>query len=155
MNVARLELQKEFDELLSLPTLKDVTPYTYQIETARKILRQFRGRVLLADEVGLGKTIEAGIVLKEYLLRGMIERVLILVPPSLIGQWKEEMESKFGLSFITTKHLLLQKNPQEFWKHNRIIASLSLAKRPEQSALLVNENFDLVIVDEVPILVST
>ena len=52
----------------------------HQVETARKVIKQYRGRVLLADEVGLGKTVEAGMVLKEYALRGMAERVLILNP---------------------------------------------------------------------------
>ena len=69
----------------------------YQVETVRKVLKQYRGRVLLADEVGLGKTVEAGMVLKEYALRGMAERILILTPASLVGQWRDEMESKFGI----------------------------------------------------------
>ena len=68
----------------------------------RKVLKQFRGRVLLADEVGLGKTIEAGMVLKEYLLRGMVESVLVLAPAALVGQWREEMETKFDLACATT-----------------------------------------------------
>src|SRR5262245_8908071 len=78
--LAHLRLLQGFDELLCLPTLRGVETYWYQLETVRKALKQFRGRVLLADEVGLGKTIEAGMVLKEYLLRGMAERVLVLTP---------------------------------------------------------------------------
>ena len=65
-------------------------------------MKQFRGRVLLADEVGLGKTIEAGMVLREYAMRGMAERVLVLAPASLVGQWHEELATKFCLSFATT-----------------------------------------------------
>jgi len=57
----------------------------------------------LCDEVGLGKTIEAGLVLKEYLARQMVQRVLILTPPALVEQWHEELEAKFGLrGFVTT-----------------------------------------------------
>ncbi len=86
---AHLGLAQGFDELLCLPHLHGIETFRHQIETARKVLKQFRGRVLLADEVGLGKTIEAGMVLKEYLLRGMVESVLVLVPPSLVGQWRK------------------------------------------------------------------
>src|SRR5262249_2876416 len=69
-----LSLAQGFDELLCLGHLNGVEPLLHQIETVRKVLKQFRGRVLLADEVGLGKTIEAGMVLKEYALRGMATR---------------------------------------------------------------------------------
>jgi hypothetical protein len=82
---AHLGLARGFDELICLPHLNGIEAFWYQVETARKVLRQFRGRVLLADEVGLGKTIEAGMVLKEYLLRGMVESVLVLTPASLVG----------------------------------------------------------------------
>ncbi len=74
----RLSLFEGFDELLCVPALRGVETHWYQVETVRKVLKQYRGRVLLADEVGLGKTVEAGMVLKEYALRGMAERVLIL-----------------------------------------------------------------------------
>ena len=60
-------------------------------ETVRKVLRQFKGRALLADEVGLGKTIEACLVLKEYWARGMVRKALVLAPPSLVSQWKGEL----------------------------------------------------------------
>src|SRR5437016_3422781 len=96
---ARLSLLRGFDELLCLEGLRGVEHLPHQIETARKVLRHFRGRVLLADEVGLGKTIEAGLLLREYLLRGMARRVLILVPAPLVSQWHEELSSKFSLEF--------------------------------------------------------
>ncbi len=67
---ARLSLLRGFDELLCLEGLRGVEHLPHQIETVRKVLRHFRGRVLLADEVGLGKTIEACLLLREYLLRG-------------------------------------------------------------------------------------
>jgi hypothetical protein len=77
---ARLRLLRGFDELLCLEGLHGVEHLLYQIETVRRVLRYFRGRVLLADEVRLGKTIEAGLLLREYLLRGLAKRVPILVP---------------------------------------------------------------------------
>src|SRR3990172_4445695 len=96
---ARLGLLRGFAQLLCLEGFAGVEHLPHQLETVRKVLRHFRGRVLLADEVGLGKTIEACLILREYLLRGLIRRVLILVPPPLVSQWQEELRSKFALDF--------------------------------------------------------
>ncbi len=74
----------ESEESSSFASLTGVEPHRYQLETVRRVLRVLRGRALLADEVGLGKTIEALIVLREYQLRGMVRRALILVPPALV-----------------------------------------------------------------------
>jgi SNF2 family DNA or RNA helicase len=145
---ARLGLAQGFDELLCLPHLTGVEPLTHQIETVRKVLKQFRGRVLLADEVGLGKTIEAGMVLKEYALRGMAERTLVLTPASLVGQWQEELASKFGLDFTTTYDPLLRDEPRAFWAKDRIVASIAAARRRDHAERLAERQFDLVIVDE-------
>ena len=145
---AHLGLAEGFDELLCVPHLKGIETFWYQTETVRKVLKQFRGRVLLADEVGLGKTVEAGMVLKEYLLRGMVERVLVLVPASLVGQWREELETKFEISCVTTYDPLLREDPERFWAAPRIIASLALARRREHVERLLAQSFDLVIVDE-------
>ena len=145
---AHLGLAQGFDELLCLPHLIGVEPLTHQIESVRKVLKQFHGRVLLADEVGLGKTIEAGMVLKEYVLRGMVERVLVLAPAALVGQWREELETKFGLPCATTQEDSLRDDPDGFWNQKRIIASIALARRREHAERLLARNFDLVIVDE-------
>ena len=122
--LARLGLFEGFDELLCLPALQGVEAHWYQVETVRKVLKQYRGRVLLADEVGLGKTIEAGMVLKEYILRGMAERILILTPASLVGQWHDEMASKFGIDCATSHDPLLRSDPAVFWAQPRVIASI-------------------------------
>ena len=146
--LAYLGLAQGFDELLCLPHLSGFAPLRHQIETVRKVLKQFRGRVLLADEVGLGKTIEAGMVLKEYALRGMAEHILVLAPASLVGQWREELETKFGLAFATTHDDLARDAPQAFWDQKRIIASIATARRPEHADNLGKRSFDVVIVDE-------
>ncbi len=146
--LAHLGLAQSFDELLCLPHLRGIESFWYQIETVRKVLKQFRGRVLLADEVGLGKTIEAGMVLKEYLLRGMVESVLVLAPASLVGQWREELETKFDISCATTHDALLRSDPDQFWNQKRLIASLALARRSGYAERLLARSFDLVIVDE-------
>ena len=145
---AHLSLAQGFDELLCVPHLRGIETFWYQVETVRKVLKQFRGRVLLADEVGLGKTIEAGMVLKEYLLRGMVENVLVLTPASLVGQWREELETKFAVPCATTHDALLRGDPDGFWSQKLIVASLALARRSEHAARLLGRTFDLVIVDE-------
>ena len=145
---AHLGLAQGFDELLCLPQLVGVELLWHQIETVRKVLKQFHGRVLLADEVGLGKTIEAGMVLKEYLVRGMAERILVLTPAALVGQWQEELESKFGIGCATTHDALARDDPEAFWRQKRLIASISTARRQDHAERLRGHNFDLVIVDE-------
>ncbi len=93
--------QSEIKELISYQMIKKNLTYNlpHQQEGALKILRDFDGRALLADEVGLGKTITAGMVLKECIVRGFVKRALILTPPSLVNQWKEELTTKFELNF--------------------------------------------------------
>ncbi len=146
--LVRLSLFEGFDELLCLPALQGVEAHWYQVETVRKVLKQYRGRVLLADEVGLGKTVEAGMVLKEYMLRGMAERVLILTPASLVGQWRDEMEAKFGIDCATTHDPLLRSDPARFWAQPRVIASIAAARRKEQAEMLSALHYDVVVVDE-------
>ncbi len=146
--LVRLSLFEGFDELLCLPALQGVEAHSYQVETVRKVLKQYRGRVLLADEVGLGKTIEAGMVLKEYILRGMAERLLILTPASLVGQWHDEMASKFGIDCATSHDALLRSDPAAFWAQPRVIASIASARRREQAEMLAGLSYDVVVVDE-------
>ncbi len=146
--LVQLGLAEGFDELLCLPTLRGVDAHWYQVETVRKVLKQYRGRVLLADEVGLGKTVEAGMVLKEYVLRGMAERVLILVPAPLVGQWRDEMAEKFGIAFATTHDPLLRSDPAAFWAQPRLIASIATARRREHAEVLAQRDYDVVVVDE-------
>ena len=146
--LAQLGLVEGFDELLCLPTLTGVDAHWYQIETVRKVLKQYRGRVLLADEVGLGKTVEAGMVVKEYMLRGMADRLLVLTPASLVGQWREEMAEKFNIDCATTHDPLLRADPDAFWAQPRLIASIASARRKEHAERLALHAFDVVVVDE-------
>ena len=144
-----LSIMADYDQLVCLPTLTAIDKHWYQIETARKVLRQLGGRALLADEVGLGKTIEAGLILSEYLARGMIQSLLVLTPASLVSQWQLELKSKFSIDTVTTDDKQLQLNPEEFWQtNNRLIASLNTAKSAKHFNLVTTRNWDLVIVDE-------
>ena len=146
--LAHLSLVQGFDELLCESQLTGIEPFPHQVETVRKVLRQFHGRVLLADEVGLGKTIEACMVMKEYALRGMAERALILTPASLVGQWREELETKFSLPFATTYDALLRDDPPAFWAQKHVVASIATARRREHADHLASQAYDIVIVDE-------
>jgi SNF2 family DNA or RNA helicase len=145
----RLSLVAGFEELICLDTL-NFAPFDYQIRAAQAALRRFRGRGLLCDEVGLGKTIEASLVLKEYLLRQMVERVLIITPPALVGQWQEELDSKFYLSDFVASHdpRFRELGPEAWGTFPRVIASLATARRPEHRRAITDLVYDLVIVDE-------
>lgn len=94
---AKIRDAESYDRLLALERAHGLTRFSHQEDTARKVLSTFLGRALLADEVGLGKTIEAGLILSEYMLRGRVERALMLAPPSLVDQWREELSSKFDI----------------------------------------------------------
>jgi tetratricopeptide (TPR) repeat protein len=80
LEAQRIRFRESFENLICLSNLMGVQSFWHQEETARKVLKTFRGRALLSDEVGLGKTIEAGMVLKEYIQRGMVKSALILTP---------------------------------------------------------------------------
>src|SRR5260370_17439604 len=101
LRAARLATHAGFDRLICLPMVRDMELLEHQIRTAKTVLQRFRGRALLCDEVGLGKTIEAGLVFAELRLRGLIRSALVIVPPSLIEQWQGEMRRKFSLHLIT------------------------------------------------------
>ncbi len=130
------------DELMSLKTCFGVNTYFHQIQTAKMVIEKLNGRALLADEVGLGKTIEAGLVLKEYLLRGMVRKVLILTPASLITQWQQELKTKFDLSF--KNHLEIN----DWDDSDLVIASLDTAKSQKNQTSVQQIKYDLLIVDE-------
>lgn len=148
IDYAFLTIQGGFDELLCLNATSAVEKYWYQIETVKKVLKLFHGRALLCDEVGLGKTIEAGMLIKEYLMRGMVKNVLVLTPAPLVSQWKEEMQAKFGIEFLTTDDEEFTSDPAGFWKKRFIIASLNTAKSAKNMPLVTEQFYDLVVVDE-------
>ena len=112
----RLRLADQFDELLCLARVKGVKRLDYQVETVHRVLRAFRGRALLADEVGLGKTIEAGMLISEYVLRGMARTVLVVCPAALVGQWRAELAEKFAIDAQSTDEARFRTNPEAAWE---------------------------------------
>lgn len=144
-----LRAAESFERLLALEHAQGVLRLSHQEETARKTLSVFLGRALLADEVGLGKTIEAGLVLSEYLLRGRVQSALVLTPPSLVAQWREELSAKFGIVTRTTEDAAFRADPQRWWSEPGIIvASLPTARSERHRAAVVGRPWDLVVVDE-------
>lgn len=141
-----LRLSRGFDQLLCLDEIA-VEHYEHQIETALKALRDMRGRALLADEVGLGKTIEAGIIMKELILRGLVRSVLVLTPASLTEQWREELDGKFHESF-TVMETPAQWRELDNAEEGRWIVSIDRAKRQQQSEPILSREFDLLVIDE-------
>ncbi|HEY5560630.1 MAG TPA: SNF2-related protein [Clostridiaceae bacterium] len=137
------------DELISLPYLRDINMYNYQIKTVKAVLTKFRGRALFCDEVGLGKTIEASIAMQEYIMRGLCKKILILVPPSLVEQWLTELKRKFNQDFISSDSPEFKSKGSGAWSHyNKVIASIAIAKRKGNSNIISNIKYDLIIVDE-------
>jgi SNF2 family DNA or RNA helicase len=148
VNAYRLGFRSSYDQLICLGALNGVESFWHQQETARKVLRSFRGRAILADEVGLGKTIEACLVLKEYILRGLVKSALILVPSSLINQWKEELVSKFNLAVAASTDPLFRDNPEAFWQMPFLLVSLQTARSRRRMDEVCARSYDMLIVDE-------
>jgi SNF2 family DNA or RNA helicase len=138
-----------FDELICLNLLQ-FSPYDYQLRAAQTMLRRFRGRGMFCDEVGLGKTIEAGLVIKEYLARNIVQRVMVVTPAALVEQWREELATKFSLpGFVTTADAEFRAAGAEAWERfPLLIASLATARRAENRTRSAEIHYDLIVVDE-------
>jgi len=136
------------DELLIYPHLRErlrqagLVPYPHQEATVKRVIGELRGRAILADEVGLGKTIEAGMIIKEYCLRGLAKKILILTPASLCRQWAAELSQKFAL------YPVLAKGDFNWERYDLVIASLDLAKQEKHRKVIENLYYDLLVVDE-------
>lgn len=100
-------------QLFQAPYRAGIEVKTYQLEPLRKALQMPRVGLFIADDVGLGKTIEAGLILREMLLRQRIRRVVISCPPSVLRQWQEEMAQRFGLMFTVMDRAYVAKVRQE------------------------------------------
>ncbi len=129
--------------LFQAPYRAGIEVKAYQLEPLRKALRMPRVNLFIADDVGLGKTIEAGLILREMLLRQRIKRVVISCPPSVVQQWKDEMESRFGLTFTIYDRAFVAARRRERgygvnpWKtHNRFIISHALLRNETYAAPL-------------------
>lgn len=135
-----------FDTFVSLPRLR-FEPFPHQLQAAARVLRHMQGRAILADEVGLGKTIEAGLVLSELRLRGLARRALVLVPAGLVDQWQEELDRKFALPSVVAQGKGWPP-VNAMGDQPVVIASLASARRSPLRDTFTTDPWDLVIVDE-------
>ncbi|MBZ5750716.1 DEAD/DEAH box helicase [Metabacillus rhizolycopersici] len=122
--------------------LPHFTPLPHQLEVAERVVEKMNGKAILADEVGLGKTIEAGLILKEYMIRGLIKKVLILVPASLVSQWARELNEKFFIPAVE------QKKSYVWESCDVVVSSIDTAKRSPHREIVLDQSYDLVIIDE-------
>jgi len=128
-----------------------IEPLPHQISAVYEhMLEQNPLRFLLADDPGAGKTIMAGLLIRELSLRGAVERCLIVPPGSLVEQWQEELEECFGLKFeILTPDALKQHKSEVFQIYPRLIARLDMLKRSDEVlGWIAENNWDLIICDE-------
>jgi ERCC4-related helicase len=151
-------------DTIQAPFRAAITIEEYQLEPVVRALTMPRANLLIADDVGLGKTIEAGLVMQEMLARRRIRRVMIICPASLQQQWNDEMEEKFQLDFHIIDRDSMQQLRREYGMHvnpwasfPRLITSMDFIKR-EQPMRLFQESlqatdsplrdWDLLVVDE-------
>ena len=145
-----LGIAYEFDPYFGL-SISRVDPLPHQLEAVYEhLLKLPRVRFLLADDAGAGKTIMAGLLVRELKLRGLIERVLVVCPANLAFQWQRELKEKFDEKFLVLKgsDIRDQFGVNQWLEQKQIITSLDLAKRADILPGLRQVHWDLVIVDE-------
>ncbi len=145
-----LGIAYEFDPYFGL-SISRVDPLPHQLEAVYDyLLKLARVRFLLADDAGAGKTIMAGLLVRELELRGLAERILIVCPANLAFQWQRELKEKFDAKFLVLKgqDIRDQFGVNQWLERNRVITSLDLAKRADILPGLRQVHWDLVIVDE-------
>ena len=146
----RIRLAHQFDPLYAV-NVSQIDPLPHQIDGVYfHILRQPRIRFLLADDPGAGKTIMAGLLLKELKQRGLVNRVLIVVPGHLKDQWIREMKEKFGETFRIIDRAVMEASwGRNVWlEENQALTSMDFAKQEDVMLGLAEASWDLVIVDE-------
>lgn len=131
-----------FSGLLAPAYLPQLSPYPHQLQAAKTVIETMNGKAILADEVGLGKTIEAGLILKEYMIRDLVKKALILVPASLVSQWAYELNHKFYIPAVA------QRKSYVWEQCDIVIASIDTAKRQPHYDLIMKQEYDLIIIDE-------
>ena len=147
----RIQMAHLFDPMLAIHSSL-IDPLPHQIQAVyEKMLPKQPLRFLLADDPGAGKTIMAGLLIKELMLRGDVQRCLVCTPSNLDEQWQEEMASKFQLSFdcITSKTTKEKRLKNPFLEKDLVICRIDfLSRNKEAKELLEQTDWDLIIVDE-------
>ena len=146
--------QHLYNDLVSLGNIRvDIKPH--QVSVVHRVVTSYPHRFLLCDEVGLGKTVEAGMVLKELRSKGGARRVLAIVPPNLIRQWQFEMKTKFNESFsvLNTNTVRFLEDNQgymgnPFTYSDTVLCSERWVSEPQRAKLCAEVDWDLIILDE-------
>ena len=134
---------EKITELIAQKTYeKNIQILPHQTSTALHVLNNFSHRALLADEVGLGKTIETSIIIKEYLIRNIVKTVLIVTPATLKFQWQEELRSKFD------EHFHIADDPEDIKLYDKLIISIDTAKTERYKEQIEQIDWDLLVIDE-------
>ncbi len=145
----RIHSAYQFDPLFAV-NCSIVDPLPHQVEAVYKfLLPQPKIRFLLADDTGAGKTIMTGLLIKELLMRGLVERILIVTPGGLTLQWQEdEMGIKFNLPFTLVNRSRFSSDPHVFHTSARIVTSLDFISREEIMKAVASAHWDLIVFDE-------
>ena len=146
----RFRFASEYDPLLAM-NISKVDPLPHQIEAVYGyVLKQPNIRFLIADDPGAGKTIMAGLILKELKLRNLVKRLLIVVPGHLKDQWRRELKERFNEKCIMIDRSIMSASYGEnVWdRENQIITSIDFLKQEDIIPSLSSTHFDLIIVDE-------
>ncbi len=145
----RINSAYQFDPLFAV-NCSIVDPLPHQVEAVYKfLLPQPKIRFLLADDTGAGKTIMAGLLIKELMMRGMAERILIVTPGGLTKQWQEdELGIKFNIPFTLVNRGLFTSDPNVFHTSPRIVTSIDFISREDVLNVASNSNWDLIVFDE-------
>ena len=145
----RINSAYQFDPLFAV-NCSIVDPLPHQVEAVYKFLLPLpKIRFLLADDTGAGKTIMAGLLVKELMMRGLAERILIITPGGLTKQWQEdEMGVKFNIPFTLVNRALFSSDPNIFHTAQRIVTSIDFISREDVLNVACNSHWDLIIFDE-------
>ncbi len=145
----RINSAYQFDPLFAV-NCSIVDPLPHQVEAVYKFLLPLpKIRFLLADDTGAGKTIMTGLLLKELLMRGVIEKVLIVTPGGLTKQWQEdELAIKFNLPFTLVNRSRFASDPNVFHSADRIVTSIDFISREDVLSVAGNSHWDLIVFDE-------
>ena len=145
----RINSAYQFDPLFAI-NCSVVDPLPHQVEAVYKyLLPQPKIRFLLADDTGAGKTIMTGLLLKELIMRKMVERVLIVTPGGLTKQWQEdEMGIKFNIPFKLVNRDVFSSEPTVFQTSDRIVTSIDFICREDIMQVISKSSWDFVIIDE-------
>jgi superfamily II DNA or RNA helicase len=145
-----LGISYEFDPYFGL-SISRVDPLPHQLEAVYDyLLKVARVRFLLADDAGAGKTVMAGLLIRELKLRGLAERILVVCPANLAFQWQRELKEKFDEKFEVLRGDVIREQfgINQWMERNHVITSLDLAKREDILPGLKQVHWDLIIVDE-------